>query len=196
MVIGLEMRLSSRAGTMNLCIPYNVIEPVMDDLSSQSWFAINRDESASETERRLRSNLDQAAVKVSATLAETTITLKELSELQVGDLIVTTTDTKTPAVINVEDEARFIAEPGRHKRNRAVRVNRSISKGERIDASPDQTGRTDRTLDEVVEAAMSTPAPAADAPDPVKPLSETPLSGTSPQVEEPPGPEQDPTPGG
>jgi len=135
MVIGLEMRLSSRAGTMNLCIPYNVIEPVMDDLSSQSWFAINRDESAQEIERRLTQNLDQAGVEASVTLAESTITLRELSELQVGDLIVTDTETGSPAVINIEHEPRFLAQPGRHKRNRAVRVIRSIAKGERIRGS-------------------------------------------------------------
>ncbi|HHN78625.1 MAG TPA: flagellar motor switch protein FliM, partial [Phycisphaerales bacterium] len=34
-VVGLEMKLSNRAGTMNLCTPYNVIEPVMEDLSTQ-----------------------------------------------------------------------------------------------------------------------------------------------------------------
>ena len=134
MVIGLEMRLSSRAGTMNLCIPYNVIEPVMDDLSSQSWFAINRDESAQQIERRLSRNLDQAGVDVGVTLAHSSITLRELSELQVGDLIETDCPTSTPAVVEVEGEPRFLARPGRHKRNRAVRVIRSIAKGERISA--------------------------------------------------------------
>jgi flagellar motor switch protein FliM len=37
-VIGFEIKLASRAGTMSLCIPFNVIEPVVDALSAQSWF--------------------------------------------------------------------------------------------------------------------------------------------------------------
>ncbi len=132
MVIGLEMRMSSRAGTMNLCIPYNVIEPVMDDLSSQSWFAINRNDNDTSSEDRIVENLDQSGVEASVALANTSITLKELSELQVGDLMVTTHNAKKPSVIYIEGEPKFVAEVGQHRNNRAVRVIRSIQKGERV----------------------------------------------------------------
>jgi len=37
-VIGFEIKMGNRAGTMSLCIPYNVIEPVMSKLSQQNWF--------------------------------------------------------------------------------------------------------------------------------------------------------------
>jgi flagellar motor switch protein FliM len=132
MVIGLEMRMSSRAGTMNLCIPYNVIEPVMEDLSSQSWFAVKRSDDSKESEERINRNLDQSGVQASVAIANTTITLKELSELQVGDLIETTHDAKSPSVLNIEGEPKFLVEVGQHRNNRAVRVIRAISKGERI----------------------------------------------------------------
>lgn len=131
MVIGLEMRMSSRAGTMNLCIPYNVIEPVMDDLSSQSWFAVSRSDDDHTSEQRIVENLDQSGVAVSCALANTTMTLRELSELSVGDMIVTTHDAKSPSVLNIEGEPKFLAEVGQHRGNRAVRVIRSIEKGER-----------------------------------------------------------------
>ncbi|MBO6513199.1 MAG: flagellar motor switch protein FliM [Phycisphaerales bacterium] len=131
MVIGLEMRMSSRAGTMNLCIPYNVIEPVMDDLSSQSWFAVSRSDEDNTSEERISENLDQSGVGVACALANTTITLRELSELSVGDMIVTTHNANSPSVINIEGEPKFLAEVGQHRGNRAVRVIRSIEKGER-----------------------------------------------------------------
>ena len=133
MVIGLEMRMSSRAGTMNLCIPYNVIEPVMDELSSQSWFAVNRSDDDTSSEDRIVENLDQAGVLATVGLADTTITLRELSDLQVGDMIVTTHDAKSPSVIYIEGEPKFLVEPGQHRGNRAVRVIRSLSKGERVE---------------------------------------------------------------
>src|SRR5690606_39995649 len=87
MVIGLEVRMASRAGTMNLCIPYNVIEPVMDELSSQSWFAVSRSDQDGTTGQQIDRSLDQAGVDVRAVLAETTITLRDLSEMKEGDLI-------------------------------------------------------------------------------------------------------------
>ena len=39
MVIGLELKMGTRAGTMTLCFPFNVIEPVMGKLATQSWLA-------------------------------------------------------------------------------------------------------------------------------------------------------------
>ena len=135
MVIGLEVRMSSRAGTMNLCIPYNVIEPVMDDLSSQSWFAVKKSEDDNTTSTRIAQNLDQAGVDVAAVLAQTTITLRDLTEMQVGDMLVTTQPSTEPAVVVVEGEPKFLAQIGQHRGKRAARVTRSISKGERIETT-------------------------------------------------------------
>jgi flagellar motor switch protein FliM len=133
MVIGLEVRMGSRAGTMNLCIPYNVIEPVMTQLSSQSWFAVSRNENSKTSELRIAKNLDQAALKISAVLAETTITMRDLAEMSPGDLIVTTRSCSLPATILIEGEAKYQAEVGQHRGNRAVRIMRPLRRGERRD---------------------------------------------------------------
>lgn len=131
MVIGLEVRMASRAGTMNLCIPYNVIEPVMEELSSQSWFAVSRSEQDHTSEQRIAQNLDQTGVDVKAVLAETTITLRDLSEMKIGDLIVTTTSSTEPALVLVGKEPKFRAQVGQHKGSRAIRIQRSVAPGER-----------------------------------------------------------------
>src|SRR5512132_3025789 len=41
-VIAFELKMGNRAGTMSLCIPYNVIEPIMGVLAAQSWFSYQR----------------------------------------------------------------------------------------------------------------------------------------------------------
>ncbi|MEX0875959.1 MAG: flagellar motor switch protein FliM [Phycisphaerales bacterium] len=131
MVIGLEVRMASRAGTMNLCIPYNVIEPVMEELSSQSWFAVSRSDQDGKTGQRIDRSLDQAGVDVRAVLAETTITLRDLSEMKEGDLIVTSTSSKDTAMILVGNEPKFRANVGQHRGKRAVRIERAVARGER-----------------------------------------------------------------
>jgi len=132
MVIGLEVRMASRAGTMNLCIPYNVIEPVMDELSSQSWFAVSRSDTDNACEERIEKNLDQTGVEIAAVLAETSMTLRDLSEMRVGDLVVTTKNAEEPALILVEQESKFLAQVGQHRGNRAVRIERSVARGDRV----------------------------------------------------------------
>lgn len=131
MVIGLEVRMAARAGTMNLCIPYNVIEPVMEELSAQSWFAVSRNDQTQKTYEKISQNLDQTGVEVSAVLAETTITLRDLSEMKPGDLIVTTTPATDPSLILVGGEPKFRARVGQHRGKRAVQIKRAVTRGER-----------------------------------------------------------------
>src|SRR5262249_46297276 len=88
-VIGFEVKMSSRAGTMNLCIPYNVIEPVVGDLSRQSWFSAVAAGAKQKFSHRIADRLGGAGVMVTGLLAETEITLHDLVGLAVGDLIVT-----------------------------------------------------------------------------------------------------------
>ena len=121
-VLGFELKTSNRAGTMNLCIPYNVIEPVMDDLASQSWFSVSRQGGHGAHEREIASSLSRAALTVTGVLAETTITLRDLMEMSVGDVIVTDTPAAGNVLLCVEGERTYRAAIGQHKRMRALRV--------------------------------------------------------------------------
>ena len=126
-VVGLEVKMNNRAGTMNLCIPYNAIEPVVDELAAQSWFAVNKNEKADQSGKKVRATLSHAAVEVSTVLAETTITLRDLSGLNVGDLIATEPPATAPATVFVEGEPKFQAGVGQVHGSRAVRILRAVS---------------------------------------------------------------------
>ncbi len=130
-VVGLEMKLSNRAGTMNLCIPYNVIEPVMEDLSTQNWFSVGADESVQISQDRLEGSLERASVEVSGLLAETTITFRDLAGLKKGDLILTEKPSSDPVVLCVEGRKKFIGRLGRCNRNKAIEVIRAVEPTDR-----------------------------------------------------------------
>ncbi len=131
-VIGFEIKMSSRAGTMNLCIPFNVIEPLIEELSNQSWFKVNRPTDDFAYGDLVNQNIATAVVNVQAVLAETSITLSDLRQLSVGDVIVTEKPASTPVVMNVEHERKFVAEIGQWKGNRALRVVRPIAESDRL----------------------------------------------------------------
>jgi flagellar motor switch protein FliM len=121
-VIAFELKLGNRAGTMNLCIPYNVIEPLMEDLSSQNWFAVSKNQRSKETEANLVRNLTRAPLEVTGLLATTTITMQDLLGLSVGDIIVTETPATKPISVCVEKERKFLANLGQFKGNRALKI--------------------------------------------------------------------------
>jgi len=132
-VVGFEIKLANRAGTMNLCIPYNVIEPVMEELSAQSWFSIaSTPNDGDEADAGVVRRLGRAGLEVSGLLAETTITLEDLLNLSPGDVIVTDKPASEPVVLCVEGRKKHLAHVGRYKGSRALRIVRKIESSDRV----------------------------------------------------------------
>ncbi len=121
-VVGFEVKMANRAGTMNLCIPYNVIEPVMEQLSSQSWFANSKNLRSKSVEKQVAGRLSQASLELTGILATTTMTLSDLLHLSVGDVIVTEKPADAPIAVCVGKERKFLAELGQYRGGRAVKV--------------------------------------------------------------------------
>lgn len=131
-VVGFELKMGNRAGTMNLCIPYNVIEPLMVTLASQSWFSTAKTGLANETRIKVERSLSHAGLRVNGLLAETTITLADLHAMAVGDILTTDKPTHQHMVFCVEGEKKFFARIGQHKGHRAMQIIRAVKPGDRV----------------------------------------------------------------
>jgi flagellar motor switch protein FliM len=121
-VIGFEIKMGNRAGTMSLCIPYNVIEPIMGILAAQNWFTYQRKGGQEDHLRRLTDHIHSAPVEIRVFLAQTCITMTDLLNLQVGDLITTDEPSSGDVLIQVEDKNKFMAQLGQLRGKKAVRV--------------------------------------------------------------------------
>ncbi len=121
-VVGFELKMGNRAGTMSLCIPYNVIEPIMGKLAAQNWFSYQKKDTGDEYLRKLTTNVTNATVEVRALLAQTTITMRDLISLRVGDLITTEKPAAQDMLILVEGKNKFQGQVGRLRENKAIRI--------------------------------------------------------------------------
>lgn len=121
-VVGFELKMGNRAGTMSLCIPYNVIEPIMHVLASQNWFTYQRKTGADDGLRKLTKTVTTAPVEIRAYLASTTIKLSELMALAPGDVITTAKDARAPVTMQVEGKNKFQAKIGQYRGNRALQI--------------------------------------------------------------------------
>ncbi len=131
-VIGFELKMSNRAGTMNLCIPYNVMEPVIEELSAQSWFSAAKNQRSKTIEDQIGRGLSRATVGVTAMLATTTITLRDMVEMAAGDIISTDKPASQNVVVCVEGERKFLAQIGQYKGKRSLRIVRAYKPSDRI----------------------------------------------------------------
>jgi len=131
-VIGFELKMGGRAGTMSLCIPFTIIEPIIDKLAAQSWHAYSRGRSDDGLRGRLSDNLRRASIETAAVLAETTITVGDLMNMAPGDLITTDKPSTQPVVFTVEGRKKFLANLGQFKGKRALKVNRPVTPKDRV----------------------------------------------------------------
>jgi flagellar motor switch protein FliM len=131
-VVGFELKMGGRAGTMSLCIPYNVIEPVVEKLSNQTWAAYKRNKKDKQLRHRMAGHLEAARLAVTAVLADTTIKIGDLVNLRAGDVILTEKPASAPLTLLVEGRRKFIGHLGQYRGNRAFKVKRPISPKDRV----------------------------------------------------------------
>lgn len=123
-VVGFELKMGNRAGTMSLCIPYNVIEPIMGVLAAQNWFSYQKKTGQDDHFKKLTRNVGNARVEMRAFLAQTTITMNDLLALQVGDVITTDKPTERDIIITIEGKNKFFGAFGEFRGDKAIRITR------------------------------------------------------------------------
>jgi len=131
-VVGFEIKMGGRAGTMSLCMPYKTIEPVIEKLSNQNWGSYDKNQPSNRSRLTLAENLDAAKLTVSALLADTSIKLDELMSLQTGDVLITEKPANAPLTLLVEGKRKYIGHVGQYRGNRAFKVERSYSVKDRV----------------------------------------------------------------
>ncbi len=123
-VIGFEIKLGGRAGTMSLCMPFTVIEPVMNKLVSQGWLAYQRRAAAQSKREEISRQIGATDVDIVVYLAETDITVGDLLTLQPGDILQTAKPAASEHVMLIENEKKFAGRLGRHKDHVAIKITR------------------------------------------------------------------------
>jgi flagellar motor switch protein FliM len=138
-VVGFELKMGNRAGTMSLCIPYNVIEPIMSILAAQSWFTYQKKGGQEDHLRKLKSSVSIAPVEMRAFLASTTMRVGELLSLQPGDIITTDKSCEREVLVQVEGRGKFMGHIGQFRGNRAIKINRRCPM---VEAKPEVAGES------------------------------------------------------
>jgi flagellar motor switch protein FliM len=131
-VIGFEIKMGNRAGSMSLCIPFNVVEPVMHRLASEDWFNY-RKQNAKENQRpRLLANMAEAKLKMHAYLGQTSIKVRDLLALEPGDVLKIEKEATEDLILQIEGKSKFAGRIGQFRGNKSFKITRPAKPGEKI----------------------------------------------------------------
>jgi flagellar motor switch protein FliM len=129
-LISFEIAIGDLRGMMNLCIPFNVIEPVIDKLSTNIWLSYARKESPKRD--KVLGNLANAPVEIVAYLGETSITADDLVNLKVGDILPIEKRAGAPMLVTVGGQPKFWGMPKTMNQRVVVQVASRADKKARI----------------------------------------------------------------
>lgn len=122
-LITFEVNLGNKnSGLISLCIPYPVLEGVIGQLSAQHIFHRQQDSIPVEEQEKILKKLNYARTPVQVLLGGTSINVKELLELSVGDVIRLDRMATDNLLACVNGKPKFFCRPGKLKDKLAVYV--------------------------------------------------------------------------
>lgn len=127
-LVTLKATVGQNQGMINICLPYLVLEPIMDKLNTKHWFSHETalEESSS---KEVQKTLEEATVTVRAVLGETTVNTRDILNLEKNDIIKLDTCTNSAINVYVGDLLKFAGSPGCKNNKAAIKIN-SVLKGD------------------------------------------------------------------
>ncbi len=120
-LISFELKSDNVNGLINLCYPYITIEPIALRLGGQNLVSSAKEVPMEELLRnRKRVELFNSVVR--ANLGVTDVTVRELTELMIGDVLTLDTRLGNDIEIYVEDALKFYGRPGNVGKYKGVEI--------------------------------------------------------------------------
>jgi len=114
---------------MNICLPFAVIEPILDRLNAQIWFAKASKPSTAQSIANIQRRLNQAQVPISVELGRASITVGEMLNVNVGDVIQLDQYVKGLLDVKIGNQVKFQGTPGVSSNRIAVQIGKIVREG-------------------------------------------------------------------
>ncbi|CAG9609752.1 flagellar motor switch protein FliM [Pseudoneobacillus rhizosphaerae] len=121
-IIVLKTTIGETTGRMTLCLPHLTLEPLLPKLSTQQWLYSMAKSDAPQQEK-LKQNLDSVDVNVIAELGKATLSVSDLLNLQIGDVIGMEMG---KLQVKVGHLPKYLGNPGLSKGRYAVQIDQVI----------------------------------------------------------------------
>lgn len=127
-LVTFNIKLGDLEGMMNICIPYLVIEPIIEKLNTKYWFNNSENKHNPVNETQIKKMVESTQIPVKAVLGKTRITIQEFLGLQPMDIIKLDKSIDEDLDIYIGDIRKFTAKPGIYKNKTAIKINDVITR--------------------------------------------------------------------
>jgi flagellar motor switch protein FliM len=122
-LVAYEIHIVETVGSMNMCIPLMVLNPILDQISQQTKFIRRMSRvMADKTRTQILRAIRRAEVTVDPILGRAQLPLEDIINLQVGDIVQLDSDVKLPINVEVGGIPRFKAHCGKRGELSAIQL--------------------------------------------------------------------------
>lgn len=125
-LITLNLELGNEEGFVNICLPCLMLEPIANKLNARFWYSTTTKEQTVANVDTLKNKIEKARVPVAARLGKTMISVKELLDLQRGDVISLDKLVDSEVDLIVGSKPKFKGQIGISGSKLAVQINRLV----------------------------------------------------------------------
>ncbi len=118
-----HVELEGGGGDLHVTMPYSMLEPIREQLDT--GLQSDRDEVDDRWSLSLQEEMKLAEVEISSTLVETDLSLRQVLELEAGDII--PIDLPEKVMVRVEDIPAFRARVGSHRGQTSIQILNKIA---------------------------------------------------------------------
>ncbi len=129
-LITLTLSVGDTEGLINIVLPHNTLEPILENLNTKSWFAMAREQDDEIYKDIIEKRLATSLVPVKAILGTGTISVNDFIGLRVGDIIKLNSKITDDIIVQVGNLDKFKSKPGLLDGKNSVRVTSVIGKEE------------------------------------------------------------------
>ncbi len=129
MIVSLETQMADVLGMVNICIPFLVLEPILEKLSVHYYYSSSSQKATQENIDSIRHKLENTRVPVKVILGTTTITVMDLLELNIGDVVQLDRSIKKDLEVVIGQRTKFLGKPGVLENRMSIQVSHIIEEG-------------------------------------------------------------------
>ncbi|MDD3836173.1 MAG: flagellar motor switch protein FliM, partial [Sulfurimonas sp.] len=124
-MVVMEIIIGHSSGMMNICYPVIALEPVLPKLASRDLM-LNETSSKKSRNTELQVLLGGAKVNVEANLGDAELTMRDVLDLQVGDVVRLSSPADDVVTVSIDGKDRFRGEIGLRRFRKSIQVTQMI----------------------------------------------------------------------
>lgn len=121
-IVTMNIKIGDVEGLMNICIPFTVVEPVIEKINTKYWYSTAQIKDDDEYRTIIEDSINRAQIPVRAIMGRSAISVNDFIHLQVGDIIKVNTKLEDDLDVYVGNIKKFSALPGAYDDSYAVKI--------------------------------------------------------------------------